>query len=215
MDRVVRSLDGFNSYLLIVDELSRYCWVFLCSSKEPPIDEVSAFLDIFGWDNGGIIRCNQGGELAKSNAFVSTMLRNFNYVVEPMGADSLSQNGGIECFNQTLGTMMHCLLNGASLPAAYWSYALVQAVYLLNCLIHSRTKRTPYKGWWGTQPDLSHLWGVLAHKSVSSGLATDTQNLMVMISPTSFWVILPRTTTSSIWIWYPAKLSHVTMRTLH
>jgi hypothetical protein len=72
---VVRSLDGFNSYLLIVDELSCYCWVFLCSSKEPPIDEVSALLNIFGRDNGGIIRCNLGGELVISNAFVSTIIK--------------------------------------------------------------------------------------------------------------------------------------------
>jgi hypothetical protein len=157
-DWMVCSLDGFNSYLLIVDELSRYCWVFLCSSKEPPINEISAFLNIFGWDNCGIIRCNQGGELAELNAFVSTMLENFNNVLEPTGADSPSQNGGIECFNQTLGAMTHCLLYGASLSATYWSYALVHVVYLLNCLVHSRTKRTPYKVWWGTQLDLSHLW---------------------------------------------------------
>jgi hypothetical protein len=155
---VVRSLDVFNSYLLIVDELSRYCWFFLYLSKEPTIDEVSAFLDIFGRNIGGIIRCNQGGELAKLNAFVSIMLKIFNYVIEPTGADSPSQNGGFERFNQTLGTMTRCLLYGASLPARYWSYALVHAVYLLNCLIHSRTKCTPYEVWWGTQPDLSHLW---------------------------------------------------------
>ncbi len=31
-------------------------------------------LDIFGQDNGGVIRCDRGGELAKSNTFVSTML---------------------------------------------------------------------------------------------------------------------------------------------
>jgi hypothetical protein len=84
------------------------------------------------------------------------MLKNFNYIIKPMGADSPSQNGGV-CFNQTLGTMTRCLLYGASLPATYWAYALVHAVYLLNRLIHSRTKRTPYKVWWGTQPDLSHL----------------------------------------------------------
>jgi hypothetical protein len=156
-DWVVRSLDGFNSFLSIVDELSCYCWVFLCSSKEPPIDEVSTFLDIFGWDNDGVIRCDQGGELAKLNVFVSTLLKNFNYVIESMGPDSPSQNGGIKRFNQTLGTMARCLLYGASLPATYWSYALVHMVYLLNCLVHSRTKRTPNEVWWGTQLDLSHL----------------------------------------------------------
>jgi hypothetical protein len=108
-DWVVPSLDGFNSYLLIVDELSSYCWVFLCSSKEPPINEISAFLNIFGQDNGGIIRCDQGGELAKSNAFVSTMLKNFNYIVEPMGAESPSQNGGVECFNVASSMARHSL----------------------------------------------------------------------------------------------------------
>jgi hypothetical protein len=53
--------------------------------------------------------------------------------------------------------MTCCFLYGASLPATYWSYALVHMVYLLNCLVHSCTKRTPYEVWWGTQPDLSHL----------------------------------------------------------
>jgi hypothetical protein len=43
--------------------------------------------------------------------------------VEPTGADSPSQNGGVEHFNQTLGTMTHALLYGASLPVEYWSYA--------------------------------------------------------------------------------------------
>jgi hypothetical protein len=47
------------------------------------------------------------------------MLKEFNYKVEPTGADSLSQNGGVECFNQTLGTMTRALLYRASLPAEY------------------------------------------------------------------------------------------------
>ncbi len=80
-----------------MDELSCYCWVFLCSSKEPPIDEVSTFLDIFGRDNGGVIRCNQGGELAKSNAFVSTMLKNFNYAIEP--TEGLTAHHKMEALN--------------------------------------------------------------------------------------------------------------------
>jgi hypothetical protein len=85
------------------------------------------------------------------------MLKNFNYLIEPTGADSPSQNGGVERFNQTLATMTRCLLYGLSLPAMYWSYASVHAVYLLNCLVHSHTKGTSHEVWWGTQPDLSHL----------------------------------------------------------
>ena len=39
-DRVVQSFDGYNCYLLIVDEVSHHVWVFLCQSKEPPVEIV-------------------------------------------------------------------------------------------------------------------------------------------------------------------------------
>lgn len=73
-DRVVKSFDGFNCYLLIVDEVSRFVWVFLCSSKEPPIDIMSDFLRVHGHAKGGLIRTDQGGELARSFAFRQAML---------------------------------------------------------------------------------------------------------------------------------------------
>ena len=60
---------------------------------------MSQHLAQFGLVNGGVIRCDQGGELARSKAFVATMLNVHNYVVEPTGADSPSQNGGIERWN--------------------------------------------------------------------------------------------------------------------
>jgi hypothetical protein len=85
------------------------------------------------------------------------MLKEFNYKVELTGADSPSQNGGVERFNQTLGTMTWVLLYGASLPAEYWSYTLVHLVYLLNRLVHSCMKHTPYEALSGSKPDLSHL----------------------------------------------------------
>jgi hypothetical protein len=85
------------------------------------------------------------------------MLKEFNYKVEPTDADSPSQNGGGERFNQMLGTMTRALLYGASLPAEYRSYALVHSVYLLNRLVHSPTKRTPYEALSGSKPNLSHL----------------------------------------------------------
>ena len=43
-DHVIFSYNGFSLYLLIIDKASRYIWVFLTKSKEPPINIVSAFL---------------------------------------------------------------------------------------------------------------------------------------------------------------------------
>ncbi len=88
LDRVIDSWDGYSSYLLIVDEASRYIWVFLTKSKEPPLDTIDTFLDRFGHRNGGSIRSDQGGELARSFAYSDLLLRKHKYVVEPTGADS-------------------------------------------------------------------------------------------------------------------------------
>ncbi len=43
-DRVVQSFDGFNSYLLVADEDTKYIWVFLISSsKEQLVKEMVDF----------------------------------------------------------------------------------------------------------------------------------------------------------------------------
>ena len=156
-DRVVESFDGYVAYLIIVDETSKFVWIFLRKSKEPPIDLVSHFLQMYGRRSGGVIRCDQGGELARSSAFRETMMEKHLYVVEPTGADSPSQNGGAEKWNDTLAVTTRALLYGASLPAKYWSAALTHAAYLHNRRVHHGTFSTPFERWYGRKPNLRRL----------------------------------------------------------
>ena len=51
----------------------------------------------FGIGNG-VVWTDQGGKLARSDAYRALMLDTFGYVVEPTGADSPSQNGGAEIY---------------------------------------------------------------------------------------------------------------------
>ena len=67
-DRVVMSYDGYSSHLVIVDGASCRVWVFLTKTKEPPIDILRAFMSKFGLAKG-LIRTDQGSELAQSSAF--------------------------------------------------------------------------------------------------------------------------------------------------
>jgi len=85
------------------------------------------------------------------------LLEDHQYYVEPTGADSPSQNGQVENYNKTLGTVVRTLLYGANLPAKYWSAAATHAVYLMNRRFHSTIKKTPYEAWWDEKPDLSKL----------------------------------------------------------
>ena len=87
--------------------------------KGPPITEISAFIAVSGLASGGVIRTDQGGELAKCKAFCTTLEKYFNYKVESTGADSPSQNGGIERWNLSLASTVWTLLYGASLPAHF------------------------------------------------------------------------------------------------
>ncbi len=156
-DRVVSSYDGYTSYLLIIDEASRMAWVFLTKSKDPPLDIVRAFLTLHGHSDGGCVRTDQSGELASSGAFRDLLLREFRYTLEPTGADSLSQNGAVEIYNDKFGIRTRALLYGAGLPAEYWSATLVHSVYLHNRLVHSSTLSTPFGLYYGVKPDLEFL----------------------------------------------------------
>ncbi len=154
---MVKSYEGYTSYLLIVYEAARYIWVFLTASKDPLLDIVREFLHLHGHEEGGSIRTDQGGELARSLEFQNLVLWTLHYTLEPTGADSPSQNGAIENYNDKFEVCTQTLLFGSSLPADYWSAALLHTVYLHNCLVYSETKKTPFKGYYGIKPDLAFL----------------------------------------------------------
>lgn len=90
---MVTSRDGYNSYLIIVDSYTRYAWVFLSATKDPPLNTVRSFLNRYGLTTGTQrqIRCDQGGELARSAKFRETV-QACGYSIEPTGADNSSQN---------------------------------------------------------------------------------------------------------------------------
>ena len=156
MDWVVLSYDGHRAYLLIIDSASRYIWCFLTNTKDPPLAILHAFMSKYGAGTG-LIRTNQGGELAQSKAFRDTMLQDFGYVVKPTSADSPSQNGGTEIYNNTLAVKVCTLLYGSGFPAKFLSAALLHVVYLHNRLVNFMTNKTPFKGWHGHKPNVTHL----------------------------------------------------------
>lgn len=77
-DRVIQSYDGYNSYQIIVNKISRFLWVFHYRNKEPPIDIMGAFLTLFGHKEGRMFQTDLVGELARSTSFHTTMKEKYD-----------------------------------------------------------------------------------------------------------------------------------------
>ena len=163
---IIRSHDGFNSYLLITDAKSRYMWIFLCRNKSPPINTLKLFLAQYGLDNGPrIVRTDQGGELAKSHA-IQEVIAKAGYALETTGADNSSQNGKVERPHQTLANMMRSALTDSGLSNRFWSDAIIHSVFIKNRLPHAmfHHKSTPYTELTGSKPNLNALRILLDHQ---------------------------------------------------
>ena len=156
--KLVTSVDYYRSYLLIIDRASRYIWIYLRRTKEPPINLAEGLLTL--WKNkykDASITTDQGTELGRSKEF-QKMCKRMGYALKTTGSDSSAQNGLAEKPNQDLAKIMRCLLYSAGLGSEYWSYALRHAVYLKNRLPHRANKwETPYTVVNGKKPDLSRL----------------------------------------------------------
>ncbi len=121
------------------------------------MDIIDAFLARHGLSKGGCLCTDQGGELAWSSHLLNMVLPKYNYVIEPTGADSPLQNGAVEIYNDKLAICARTLLYGSGLPAEYWSAALLHLAYLVNRLVHTVTKKTPFEAFYGLKPDILHL----------------------------------------------------------
>ena len=156
----ITSIDGFNSYLLVIDKATRYLWVYLTKRKTPPLSIVEKLLDFYGPRIKGdkVIRTDLGGELARSFAF-QKLVSTHKYRLETTGAYSSKQNGLVERPHRDLANIMRSLLYNSDLGPQYWSFALTHAVYLKNRWPHQSLTHniTPYQALTNRIPDLSRL----------------------------------------------------------
>ena len=92
----VTSKDGYNSYLLIIDRATRFTWIFLTTSKHPPVNIAKKVLSKFkSYHRHRTVRIDQCKELGSSKAF-REMVDLEGYNLELTGADRSSQNGMAE-----------------------------------------------------------------------------------------------------------------------
>ncbi|KAJ9564858.1 hypothetical protein OSB04_000824 [Centaurea solstitialis] len=155
----VQSIGGKKYTLVIVDEYSRYTWVFFIRSKSDAPEEIILFVrKMEKLNNLSVrsIRSDHGTEF--KNSTLETFFdmkgtsQNFSSVRTPQ------QNGVAERRNRTLIEAARSMLSEANLATQFWAEAVNTACYTQNrSLIVKRFRRTPYELFRNRKPSIEHL----------------------------------------------------------
>ena len=170
----VESLGGSRYFLLFTDDYSRMSWVYFLKYKSETFENFKKFKSLVEKQSGcqiKTLRTDRGGE------FTSKEFNNFCEVCgihrELTAPYTPEHNGVAERKNRTVVELGRSMMKARAVPKRFWAEAVATAVYLLNI---SPTKavynRTPYEGWTGSKPKVSHLrvFGFIAYAMIHSQL---------------------------------------------
>ncbi|KAJ9543717.1 hypothetical protein OSB04_023424 [Centaurea solstitialis] len=155
----VQSIAGKKYTLVIVDEYSRYTWVFFLRSKSDAPEEIILFIRKMEKLNNLSVRSIRSDHGTKfKNSTLETFFerkgisQNFSSVRTPQ------LNGVAERQNRTLIEAARSMLSEANLATQFWAEAVNTACYTQNrSLIVKRFRRTAYELFRNRKPSIEHL----------------------------------------------------------
>ncbi|KAJ9567153.1 hypothetical protein OSB04_003119 [Centaurea solstitialis] len=146
----------------ISKEIQRYCYVYLCHTKDEALEKFKIFkeeVELYHGVKIKTLRTDRGGEYYDPVYFQSTGI-----IHQTTAPYTPQQNGISERKNRTLKEMVNSMLTYSGLSDGFWGEAMLTACYLLNRVPNKRNKITPYELWHKKVPKLSYLrvWGCRA-----------------------------------------------------
>ncbi|KAI3802282.1 hypothetical protein L1987_30412 [Smallanthus sonchifolius] len=178
-----QTMGGNRYFMLIVDDFSRYMWVYLIKTKDEALSMFKCFkaqVEKESMNKVKMLRTDRGGEF---NSQVFNEFCKQEGIQHQLTAPySPQQNGAVERRNRTVLGMTRALLKSMNVPETLWGEAVRHSVYLLNRITTKAVKNmTPYEGWKGRKPTLRHLkvFGCVAHVKKTSNHVTKLEDRSV------------------------------------
>nr|ABB47647.2 retrotransposon protein, putative, Ty1-copia subclass [Oryza sativa Japonica Group] len=155
----VQSVGGKWYVLVIVDDFSRYSWVFFMATKDEAFQHFRGlFLRLELEFPGSLkrIRSDNGGEF--KNASFEQFCNERGLEHEFSSPRVPQQNGVVERKIRVLVEMARTMLDEYKTPRKFWPEAINTACYISNrVFLRSKVGKTSYELRFGHQPKLSHL----------------------------------------------------------
>jgi hypothetical protein len=160
---------GKRYFIILIDDASRYCYVYLLKTKDEALD----YFKIFNVEAENQLErkmkrlwSDRGGEYFP--ILFDEFCAEHGITHERTPPYSLESNGIAERKNRTLTDLVNAMLDTAGLSNAWRGEAILTASHVLNTISNKSKETTPYEIWVGRKPPLSHLrtWGCLAKVNV-------------------------------------------------
>ncbi|PKU71144.1 Retrovirus-related Pol polyprotein from transposon TNT 1-94 [Dendrobium catenatum] len=150
---------GFRYYLLIIDDYSRYCWLFPLVFKSDVVQHFIrfiAFIEKQTHHKVKAIRTDGGGEYI--NHQFQSYLRSNGIHHQVSCPCTPEQNGVAERKHRHILDTTKTLLQTASIPLNYWYEAVDTAVYLINRFPSpTNQNHSPLQLMFNISPDYAHM----------------------------------------------------------
>ncbi|GJZ11404.1 retrovirus-related pol polyprotein from transposon TNT 1-94 [Tanacetum coccineum] len=143
----VESINGKRYVLVVVDDYSRYTWVFFLRSKDEDSEAIISFIKKTQVNlqlQVQRVRINNGTEF--KNKTLAKFFDEVGIAQQFSAARTQQQNGVVERRNQTLVEDARTMLTFANLPLFLWAKAIAIACFTQNrSIIHKSFDKTPYE----------------------------------------------------------------------
>ncbi|GJT90430.1 retrovirus-related pol polyprotein from transposon TNT 1-94 [Tanacetum coccineum] len=163
----VASINGKKYILVIVDDYSRYTWVYFLHSKDETPETIKKFIAQAQLNYKAKvykIRTDNGTEF--KNATLKAYYEKLCIIQQFSTARTPQQNGVVERRNRTLVEAARTMLIFSRLPESLWAEAAATACFTQNrSIIHTRYHKTPYELLCGRKPNIKyfHVFGSLCY----------------------------------------------------
>ncbi|GKC88023.1 retrovirus-related pol polyprotein from transposon TNT 1-94, partial [Tanacetum coccineum] len=158
----VASINGNKYILVIVNDYSRYTWVYFLRTKDEAPYMIIDFVNQV--QKKLTSRTNNGTEF--KNEKLQAFYANLGIVHKTSIARTLQQNGIVERRNRTLVEVARTILIFSKAPEFLWTEAIATACVTQNrSIVHTRHNKTPYELIYGRKPNIQyfHVFGSLCY----------------------------------------------------
>ncbi|GJS40741.1 retrovirus-related pol polyprotein from transposon TNT 1-94 [Tanacetum coccineum] len=163
----VASINGKRYILVIVDDYSRFTWVYFLRTKDETPEIIKNFIARVQLKyNVKVCKIRTDNGIEFKNATLKAHYDKLGIMQQFLIARTPQQNGVVELRNRTLVEVARIMLIFSRLPEFLWAKAVSTACFTQNrSIYHTRYNKTPYKLLHGRKPNVEyfHVFGSLCY----------------------------------------------------